>query len=1312
MALALVEGAKKDVSRGFIHAYDMLDNAVEIEPENGTYYIYEDGSEEKVTYCTQKKIALGVLASLQKKGLKKGDYIIVDVSEAKNYHLIMWACFYGGIIITALPRPDFSVADSETLNGTIRIWETLGKPMFITDKEVVDYYKKALGISNVELAQELHSEEEGIIADILNDDAAYIQFSSGSTGNKKGVILSNRNLIEASCNIVDFEHCTNLERPLMWLPHTHNFGAFTFCLLAVVLGCDSWSMRTEIFIRNPLLFMQKVAQHKVTRLCINNLGLQILLGLAEKIRNVEFDLSDLLAIYIGSEKPSAKLMSAFAQAYNLGEDVFRAGYGMSETVLTICSSEGYRSREILKISRRKMIENNKAVDFAGENLNDCITLLEHGQTVTNVTVGIFNDKNHLLNENEMGSIRVKSATVFKGYCNKQDNEGIFVDGWFITGDIGFIRDGKLYIAGRSKDIIIIHGVNYMLTDLEAFVQNKLGGTEKVLFIALENESEEELVAFLEFKLLEKTEKQYLSLVKKIKNCLGNEFGLEIKPIIPIPKIKLNTSGKLDRYGMKMEYQSGKYDDILQKIQKFEEIVVSDNEIQKDQNKGLVYEVQKCWGEILDLDPESISFHASFKSLGGNSVKGFYLIQKIEETLKKNGKSEIKLNQNLLVKCATIQEMTDYIETLSIKSKSGVYCEKQEKEVAVTGMAFRFPGASNQEELWKILVEGRDCVHKVSEKRKALSGEEAWNDIFGEIEGIDNFDYEFFNLSKEEADFMDPQQRLSLEVAYEALDDSGEGVLEDEEKNIAIIAATSGNSYYPLLLEYVKKNGTGHMPATTMVGNLGSTIATRVAHYLNSRGCALAVDSACSSFMTSFLIAEKMIKAGECEGALVLGANIYPTSYTHSIAKCAGILSKGNCTKVFDKNADGSLLGEGIVAVYLEGLEHAKKYKKNIYGVVVGGAMNNDGASLSVMAPNPAGQYNVLKKAYAVSGVGTNDISYIEAHGTGTQIGDPIELSALQHMFQGVDEEIKNRKIPVGSIKSNFGHLLSCAGGAGLIKVLLCLKNNKLVPSLHVNEVNPLLESKDFPFRIITEVQEWNCPENGCRYAGISSFGIGGTNAHIIIRDAPISSEEISKQKYYLVTGSAKDEETLSIVQKDLINALQDEDVKPQDISYTLGKGRNHYKYRFALVIDEKKNIYGEKAVGMSYRVNGSKVVVLSEKATMDEADTKLLSDMIKRATNGKCSFKKKDDDFKADCIVCLNSSDAFTKDVASKAKEVRTLNCTFENEEKELFLQLLLKELYACGAQIDWEQVWKEEAGRMISLPSYPFKKTISWIES
>ena len=243
MSLAIIEGKKAHVSKNFARVSDMLDYAVEKAPENGTIYINMDGTEEKVSYKEQKEKALGVLATLQKHGIKKGDCIVVDVSENKDYHIMMWACFYGGIVITTLPRPDFSNEASESVKGFKNIWTLLKEPVVITDQNMMDSYSQVMKINEVYSMESLYSNQIGEIIDVSTDDIAYIQFSSGSTGNKKGTLLSNKNLISASCNIVAHEDTDENERPLMWLPHTHNFGAFTFTLLALVLACDSWVRR-------------------------------------------------------------------------------------------------------------------------------------------------------------------------------------------------------------------------------------------------------------------------------------------------------------------------------------------------------------------------------------------------------------------------------------------------------------------------------------------------------------------------------------------------------------------------------------------------------------------------------------------------------------------------------------------------------------------------------------------------------------------------------------------------------------------------------------------------------------------------------------------------------------------------------------------------------------------------------------------------------------------------------------------------------------------------------------------------------------
>ena len=1308
MVIAIVEGDKKDVSRGMTKAYEMLEMAVQLSPNNGTYYINSNGTEEKVSYAKQKRLALGILASLQKIGVKQGDYIMVDVASSKVYHLLMWACFYGGFVLTTLPRPDFYDEKSQTVKGMLDIWQMLNCPVMITDDVVCAVYKKVMHTNKVYIMDDLYSDNTGKIASISSKDAAYIQFSSGSTGNRKGAILSNENLISECCDLIDYENFKKDERLLTWLPHTHNFGAFTFTFTSAVLGCNSWYMSTELFARNPSLFLEKVSMHRVTRLCINNLGLQMLLKYAEQFPDSSYDLTGLRVIYIGAENPSYQLMNDFAVAYGVDESVFKPGYGMSETVVAVCCSHtGFSKGDILLASRKELIEKRKVVLYSGKDENNQMALIEHGYPLTNVSIGIFSEDNLPLEENMIGSIRIKGDIVFQGYCNPDDNVGVFCNGWYITGDLGFIRDRKLYIVGRTKDIIIVNGVNYMLTDMENVIERKMKAAPKLLFISVDDQANESLVAFIEMP--QYSAEEYHKIAAEIRNFLRCDYGIDVKNIVPIEKIKRNASRKVDRYGMKISYLNGEFDGVIESLKKtdYQEKTIP----QLIDEDKLVQAITECWKQVLEIQEKTISLDKSYKRLGGNSVRGYFLIQKIEEKLEELGYDNISLSQDIFLKCSTIREMSDYISSLKpIIAEDDI--SYSEDEIAITGLAFRLPDAQNQEELWDVLINGRECVKMAGSERQSLSKNRVWNDIFGQIEDIDCFDYNFFNLSKEAASYMDPQQRLSLEVAYNALDDAGEGVLAEENKDIAVISAASGNLYLPMVLDHIKSTGADNLPETAMIDNLNSTIATRIAKYLNSNGVAMSIDSACSSFMVALSTAERLVKNGESKGALVIGTNILPSSYTHLLAQKAGILSSGNATKVFAKDADGSLLGEGVVAVYLEGVNQAVQNRKHIYGVIAGSAMNNDGAALSIMAPNPSGQYDVMKKAYEQSGVNSKRISYIEAHGAGTKIGDPIELTSLKAMFGTGRSE--REKIIIGSAKSNFGHTLACAGGVGLIKVLMCMKNDTLVPVLNVEEKNPLLEDSDFPFELLTAPRNWPRSEAEPRYAGINSFGIGGTNAHVIIKDGPkMQGNDSNKNNYHVVVCSAKRKEDLPIVKDNIMTAIKD-DVNMTDLCYTLSHSRNHYKYRCSFIMSNNKVLCGDISQGEQTRISGNRVAVVCDNSIIDEKLRILLNEQLNKVTDGQCFFADTPEIFKADYVLAINLSEASIaslKITNESIKAVKKLYLSPQEVNEEYLMACLLREIYTCGATIIWDELWKGKLGNIVNnLPAYPFKKSKVWL--
>ncbi|MEE0931323.1 MAG: beta-ketoacyl synthase N-terminal-like domain-containing protein, partial [Acutalibacteraceae bacterium] len=667
------------------------------------------------------------------------------------------------------------------------------------------------------------------------------------------------------------------------------------------------------------------------------------------------------------------------------------------------------------------------------------------------------------------------------------------------------------------------------------------------------------------------------------------------------------------------------------------------------------------------------------------------------------------------------------------------CEK----IAITGIGFRLPDANTQEEFWNNLCSGKDSIDKVSEKRRKLSKSAEWQDWLGELRDVDCFDYEFFDLSYDEAIFMDPQHRIAMEVSYEALEDAGVVRDEDNARKVGVYAAICSNTYYPLVLDYVKENGYDNIPPQVMIDNMNNIVAARISHQYNFTGPVMAVDTACSSFSAALHMGRNAIIHNEAEGAVILGANILSTSYMYEFAKKAGIISSTNMSKVFDANADGSILGEGVIVLYIEKLSTAIKNNKNIYGVIHSSAMNNDGFALSITSPNPKGEFSVLEEAYSKSDISPEDISYFEAHGTGTAIGDPIEINALSRLFTKY-RDVDN-KIAIGSVKTNIGHLLATAGGAGILKVLMCLKNKQLVPSIHMDNINPLLEIDKTPFRVITDTEAWKLNNQSERIAGVSSLGLGGTNTHIILGEY-INEEKNDIERNHILTMSAKSMEALEQIKEATLNILNKKDTNINDLCMTRNRYRRHYRYRSACVIDSKGNIIEEISTGQTLKSVSLKTSIylgdLLENGTEDEFNTlynklKIYAAVIKDfghfygERSGKIFadlLEEKISIDEAKKLYMSGNSENYGQDDISSEKSFDVLMIlgnkavpnSFTKTKTELKGILLndntdvlcnLKSLYVLGTDINWDILYPNGVGRIMNLPAYPFVKNSVWLD-
>ncbi len=496
-------------------------------------------------------------------------------------------------------------------------------------------------------------------------------------------------------------------------------------------------------------------------------------------------------------------------------------------------------------------------------------------------------------------------------------------------------------------------------------------------------------------------------------------------------------------------------------------------------------------------------------------------------------------------------------------------EKYESAIAVVGMACHLPGALNIDEYWSNLREGIESVRRLSDEELLAAGESAANIANPDyvkaqpvLENFDRFDAKFWGFGPQDAAVTDPAHRIFLEVAYQALEHSGHTGYDSEER--VGVFATSGENLYrmnnlqsnPQLVADMGEFLVRH------TGNCMNFLATRFSYELDLRGPSINVQTACSSTLVGLHMAVQSLLSGECDSAVVGGSVVVVPQKRGYMYREGEILSPDGHCRPFDAKSAGTVFGSGAGAIVVKRLEDAISDGDTVHAIVRGTAINNDGSQkIGYLAPSVDGQAGAISEALTISDVDAGDISYIETHGTGTQIGDPIEFEALNQVFRGATE--KRDYCRIGSVKSNIGHLGEAAGAAALIKVILSLKNRQLPPTINYESPNPQLDLEDTPFIINDKLTPWNDAKENI--AGVTALGAGGTNASVILETAPkLVETDQSIHQNQLIVLSAKTESALSSASRNLASALSDEKLDFADVSHTLQVGRRGYKFRRAL----------------------------------------------------------------------------------------------------------------------------------------------------
>jgi amino acid adenylation domain-containing protein len=958
--------------------------------------------------------------------------------------------------------------------------------------------------------------------DSLAQNATYILYTSGSTGEPKGVCMGQ----EATLNLINWQNknstSKNGTRTLQFAPLSFDVS---FQEILATLSTGGTLVLIDEYLRLDMIaLINYIKEQQVNRLFLPFVALQALSDAALSTGVFPQSLKEIMTA--GEQLKVTPEINAFFTKLN--GCVLYNQYGPTEChVVTELKLDG--------------------------NPANWPTLPSIGKPIENTSILILNQNKEILENGEIGELYIAGECLAEGYLNnKQLTDERFLE-WkspegkniriYKSGDIAkYLEDGNIEFLGRQDDQVKISGHRIELAEVEIAI-NSLKSVHQTVVIASNLLGQTQLVAYIQPKL-EQTDTA--DIRKKISKVLPDYMIPSY--LILVKDFPKTSSGKIDKKALPPpEYSRPSTAPLYKK---------ATTEIQKN--------IAKAWTDAL-LIPK-IGIDDNFFELGGTSL----LAQKVVSILLKDYKYKVPVTK--LYQFPNIAEISEYLETdMNIDTKKII--KKNIKSnistnVAIIGMSGRFPGAASINELWEVLKEGKETISffKSNEIDASIPKSIRDNPLFVGARGIiptaNAFDAAFFGINPKLAEVMDPQQRLFLEISWEALEQAGY-LPKHFNGRIGVYAGVGTNSYYKKnilpndeILDHV-----GYLNAETV--NEKDYISTRTSYHLNLKGPAVSIHSACSTSLLAIAEAVQAIRNGQCDIALAGASSVTAPIFSGHLYEEGSMLSSDGHCRAFDASGTGTVFSDGAGVVLLKSLDSAINDGDKIYGIIKGIGITNDGGHKgSFTAPSSLGQADAISEALYDAKVTPDSISYVETHGTATPIGDPIEIEGLKMAY---GNQLKNGYCAIGSIKTNMGHLTAAAGVAGLIKTILAM-NNKLLPaSLGFDRPNPAIDFENSPFFINAKLSDWH--SNTPLRAGVSSFGVGGTNVHIIIEEYPIQQKVSgSSRPIQLLMWSAKSENSLKGYAIELGKFVQSKpDAQLADIAFSLNKTRDTFAHRSFLL---------------------------------------------------------------------------------------------------------------------------------------------------
>ncbi|UOE52115.1 amino acid adenylation domain-containing protein [Mucilaginibacter sp. SMC90] len=978
------------------------------------------------------------------------------------------------------------------------------------------------------LADSNHAQDAELSGQPGLPDIAYVLYTSGSTGTPKGVSMGNAALV----NLLLWQQENSISAAGI---NTLQFAPLTFDVsfqeIFATLGTGGTLVLVDEELRiDPVKLLQFIDRHAINRIFLPFVVLQYLTEAAIANNYIPGSLKEVMTA--GEQLKITPQIVSFFNA--LPACVLFNQYGPTEThVVTELKLSGDASL--------------------------WPALPSIGIAISNTEIILLDENLKRVTGDETGELCVSGISLANGYLNKPElTAEKFID-WkegdktiriYRTGDLArFMDDGNIEYLGRRDTQVKIRGNRVEIGEIEVLINQLDNIKQAVVTAPADAAGQKRLVAYL----VSSGDKEDTELVRKALEEQLPDFMLP-SAYVWLKELPKTTSGKVDRKALPKPDIKRPELDVLYKA--------PSNQIEKNVAAILI--------ELLQFD--KVGVDDNFFQLGGNSL----LALKTVALLKQRFNYEVPITK--LYQYPTIGGITRLIGGVN-KQISPLSVQKARSadstDVAIVGMAGRFPGADTIDEFWKMLAEGREGTSFFSEDEldKYVPLYEKNNAAYvkarGIINGADEFDAGFFGFTPRAAELMDPQQRIFLELAWEVLEKTSH--LPQKYNGLTGVFAGCGyNTYYnnnvltnPEIVETV-----GHFQVRTL--NEKDYIATRTAYQLNLKGPAVAVYSACSTSLLAVTQAVNSIRSGQCQVAIAGAASVTSPVKSGHIYEEGSIMSIDGHCRPFDAEASGTVFSDGAGVVLLKNLEDAQRDGDTIYAVIKGVGVNNDGAEKgSFGGPNAYGQAGAIAMAIADAGVDASTISYVEAHGTATPLGDPIEIEGLALAF---GQQEQKQFCAIGSVKSNFGHLTAASGVAGLIKTVLAMQYAQIPPSLFFKKINPNIDIENTPFFVNAELKPWNAE---LKRAGISSFGVGGTNVHVVLEEyknakpADAGTNKPSK----LISWSAKNEESLARYAVKLaafVNTNKNIDIN--DAAYTLQTTRADFNYRRFVIASDADDL--------------------------------------------------------------------------------------------------------------------------------------------